>query len=99
MATQILLGSTTTYHSSTAMPTLRNRLAGGVDWASKWTEATVSYMKLKFLLNHIVTIQRKGLVALSDQQVAARRTWQEVNSSGALSSTRRLMEEQARAIC
>ena len=57
------------------------------------------YTKLKCLLNHMEAVQRKGLIALSDQQAAARRTWQEVNSPEAPTSARRLMDKEARIIC
>ena len=80
------------------MPTLRNTTAGREECVKQWVVAAGCYTKVKCLLNHMESLQRRGLVALSDQLAAARRTWQ-VNSPGVLPASRRLMETEARVIC
>ena len=81
------------------MPTLRNTTAGREEWVKQWVVAAGCYTKVKCLLNHMESLQRRGLVALSDQLAAARRTWQEVNSSGVLPESRKSMETEARVKC
>ena len=54
-----------------------------MEWSRKWTTAVESQALMRGLLTHMEKLARLGLVALSDEEAAARRIWQEVLSPGA----------------
>ena len=64
----------------------------------RWSSARESYTKLRALVPHMETVQGLGLVALFDEQVAAKRRWQEILSSSN-NSIRRLLEKHERDRC
>ena len=64
-----------------------------------WTAAEDSLVKIRSLLTHAERVRKLSLVALSDEQAAARRKWQELISPGATPSVRRQLERKGNVDC